>query len=293
MDPKNTLSGEMDRERHPEKRYGAALLAGSPGAFAFSSSIGPRIMLEAPNDGGGAPPAGGDGTTPPAGSTPPAPGGETPPQTPARPDYIPENWWDGEKGFKSEDFQALVARDAENAARLAQVPEAADKYEAKLPHDFKLPDGIEIPDGESALNPDDPRIAAARDFAHANQMSQAQFEGMLAMGVQLDLAEQGRINEAVKQQVELLGAKGAERVGAVKTWIAAKLPADQAEALTGMMFTAKSIEAFEALMRLNRGAVPGNPGAGRETGKTEISDEEYDKLSPVQRINYARGLPTA
>lgn len=294
MDPKNNLSGEMDRERHPEKRYGAALLAGSPGAFAFASSIGPRIMLSAPDAAAGGGGEGGDAGSAAADAGADKSGGDGgAAEKPARPDYIPENWWDGEKGFKSEDFQALVARDAENAARLAQVPEAADKYEAKLPHDFKLPDGVEIPDGESALNPDDPRIAAARDFAHANQMSQAQFEGMLAMGVQLDLAEQGRINDAVKQQVELLGAKGAERVGAVKTWIAAKLPADQAEALTGMMFTAKTIEAFEALMRLNRGAVPGNPGAGREAGKTEISDEEYDKLSPVQRINYARGLPTA
>lgn len=299
MDPMKNSSGEMDREQHHENRFGAAQLAGSPGAFVFASAIGPRIPLSPPDAGGGDSGSGGDaGAGGDGGKSNGDSGGGDGGQgggdeKPVRPDFIPDTFWDAEKGFKADDFNSLIARDAERNAQLAQVPEAADKYEAKLPHDFELPDGVTIPDGESALDANDPRIAAARDFAHANQFSQAQFESMLAMGVNLDMAENARISDAVKAQVELLGAKGKERIGAVKTWIAAKLPADQAEALTGMMFTAKSIEAFEALMRLNRGAVPGNPGAGRDAGKTEISDEEYSKMSPVQRINYARGLSTA
>lgn len=285
MDPMKNSSGEMEREQHHENRFGAARQAASPGAFAFASPFGPRIMLNAPDAACGGDPGAGGGTTPAAGADP---AGGNAPSAPVRPDFIPDTFWDAEKGFKTEDFNSLVARDAERAAQLAQVPEAADKYDAKLPHDFKLPDGIELPDGESALDANDPRIAAARDFAHANQFSQTQFESMLAMGINLDLAEQSRITEAVKEQVEKLGAKGKDRIGAVKTWIAAKLPADQAEAITGMLFTAKQIEGFEALMRLNRGAVPGNPGAGRDAGKTELSDEEWAKMTDAQRIDYAR-----
>jgi len=294
MDLKNNSSGGMEREQHHENRFGAGLLAGSPGAFVLASAIGPRIPLSPPDAGGaggdggagGESGAGGEGGDDNGGGGDGGQGGGD--QKPVRPDFIPETFWDAEKGFKADDFNALVARDAENSARLAQVPDAADKYEAKLPHDFKLPDGVELADGESALDANDPRIAAARDFAHANQMSQAQFEGMLAMGVSMDLAEQSRLNEAVKAQKELLGAKGEERIGAVKTWIGAKLPADQAEALTGMMFTAKTVEAFEALMRLNRGAVPGNPGAGRDAAKPDISDEDWAKMTDAQRIDYAR-----
>ena len=50
----------------------------------------------------------------------------------------------------------------------------------------------------------------------------------------------------------------------------------------------RKAEYVESLMRLNRGAVPGNPGAGRDSGKQEISDEEYNRMTPTERINYAR-----
>jgi len=303
MDPKTKLSGEMDHElQHEPDRYGAARLAGSPGAFVFASAIGQRIPLAPPDAGGGGSGgdggaggdsgagAGGDGGQGGAGGEGGA-GGDGKAEALVRPDYIPENWWDAEKGFKADDLNALTAFKAEHDANMAQVPEKSDGYKVELPAEFKLPDGFELGEGESVadlIDPDDPRIAAARDFAHANSMSQAQFSELIAFGVQMDMAEHSRLNEAVQKQVEKLGPKAQERVGAVKTWIGAKLPAAQAEALTSMMFTASQIEAFESLMRLNRGAVPGNPGAGRDSGKQEISDEEYNRMTPTERINYAR-----
>lgn len=294
MDKNSKVSDEMRSESNSENRGGTAPLVGrSPGAFAFSSPFGPRIMF-APEGGGGGGADGGnggdasgaDGGDGGDGGS----GGDGAAAKPERPDYIPENWWDGDKGFKADDFNALVARDAERAAELAQVPEAADKYEAKLPATFKLPEGFKLPDGqEAAINPDDPRVAAARDFAFANKMSQAGFESLLEMGIQMDISEQGRLDEALKEQVEKLGTKGQERVEAVTSWLGAKLGGELAGALAPMLYTAKQVEAFEALMRLNRGVVPGSPGAGRDpAGKTHISDEEYAKMSPTEKINYAR-----
>lgn len=281
-------TGAMPNQVNHENREGTARLAGSPGAFVFSSAIGPRIMLAPPDAPGSSPTPEPSPAPEPAPSPEPAPAPEPVPQKAERPEFIPENFWDADKGFKSEDFNALIARDAERASRLAQVPDSPDKYEAKLPHDFKMPEGVELAEGENLINPDDPRIADLREFAHANQMDQSQFENMVALGAKMDLAESGRLKEAIGQEVEKLGAKGKERIGAVKSWIASKLPGEQGEALLGVIYTAKQVEAFERLMQLNRGGVPGNPGAGREPGKTEISDEEYDKMSPAERINYAR-----
>lgn len=283
-------NGEMRRQADHENRGGTVPLGGSPGAFVFASPFGPRITLAPPDAGGGS--GGGEGgaapVTPPAGDAAPPASADPVAEKPSRPDYIPENLWDAEKGFKSEDFNALVARDAEHSARAAQVPESADKYEFKLPHDFAFPDGVEVKDGEMPINADDPRVAAARDFALANQFSQAQFEGLIAMGVNLDLAEQSALKGAMAKEVEKLGAKGNDRIAAVKAWVGAKLPGDQAEALLGTLYNAKQIEAVETLMRLNRGAVPGSPGAGRDSAKPELSDEEYSKMTPTERINYAR-----
>lgn len=301
MDPIKAQVSEtegMRQQAEHENQGGMGRLGGSPGAFVFASAIGPRIPLAPPDSGGagGGGEGGGTGGEGGAGGDINAggeggnggTGGDGGGQPPVRPEFIPEDWWDADKGFKAEDFNALIARDAERASELAQVPESADKYQAKLPHDFKLPDGVKVADGESLIDENDPRIAVAREFAHANGFNQAQFEGLIAMGVNLDLAEQTRLTEAVNAQIEALGPKGKERVGAVKSWVSSKLPAEQAEAILATLYTKTQVEAFEALMRLNRGAVPGNPGAGRDAGKSELSDEEYDKMSPTERINYAR-----
>ena len=205
-------------------------------------------------------------------------------EKPVRPDFLPETFWDEETGFKTDDFNALLARDAENNAHLAQVPESADKYEAKLPEDFQLPEGFKLPEGESVIDPNDPRIAAARDFAHSRKLSQGDFENLIAMGVSFDLNEQTRLQEAMTQQVEALGAKGKERVGAVKTWISAMLPAKQAEAILGVLYTKDQIEGFEALMRKNRGAVPGNPGAGRDGQTPPGQIDGYENMTFRQRM---------
>ncbi|MNL77900.1 hypothetical protein D3C87_2041750 [compost metagenome] len=55
-----------------------------------------------------------------------------------------------------------------------------------------------------------------------------------------------------------------------------------------MLMTATQVRAFERLMQLNRGAVPGNPGAGREAGTPEMSDAEYDGMSTSEKLAYAR-----
>ena len=290
----------MYYQGNSEKAGGPAPLVGrSPGAFAFSSPFGPRITL-APEtgsgSGGGAESSGAAGASNAGGA---ADAGAAAADANAategtagkaeRPDYIPESFWDAEKGFKADDLNSLVAFKAEHDANLAQVPDKPEGYKVALPKDFKLPDGVKLPEGqESIIDDTDPRVADLRSFAHANQMSQTQFESMVALGTQMDIAEQGRLTEALAAQRELLGSKAAERVNAVTSWLGAKLGGDFAQALAPMMFTAKQVEAFEGLMRLNRGTAQGNPGAGRDVGKTEISDEEYDKMSPAEKINYAR-----
>ena len=207
---------------------------------------------------------------------------------PERPDWLPESIWDAEKGFKKEDFDALVASKAERDAAKAQVPEKADGYQAKLPATFKLPEGFELPQGETVLDENDPRIASLREVAHQKGWSQSDFEDVIAYGIHQDIAEQQRMKEAVSAEREKLGSRAKERIQAVTTWLDAKLGADVARSLHSMMFTAKQAEAFEALMRLNRGDVPGTPGAGRDVKPVEVSDEDWSKMSTTDKILYSR-----
>lgn len=209
-------------------------------------------------------------------------------EKPVRPDWLPETIWDADKGFKKDDFDGLVALKAETDSRKASVPASADKYEIKLPQSFKLPDGFELKDGETLVNPEDPRVKAAQEWAHSQGKTQVEFEQLLEFGANMDIAERGRLKEAVTAEREKLGNRGVERIKAVTTWLDAKLGAEAAESLHAMMFTARQIEAFERLMQLNRGDVPGRPGASREAKPAEISDDDWSKMSVTERINHAR-----
>ncbi len=292
MDTKTLVtskSGEMFHGSDNGKTDGMVRQgAGNPGSFVFASMLGPRITLAPPDDAGSAGAGGAEGGTGGEGAgAEGSGGGEGGEQKPVRPDYIPENFWDADKGFKADDFNALVALKAEQDSRAASVPASKDEYKIALPAEFKI-EGLEIKEGESPIDENDPRISFARDFAHSQGFTQPQFEGLIALGVQMDIAEQTSLNEAFKAQAEALGGKGKERVEAVTNWLGAKLGGEAAAALAPMIMTAKQVQAFERIMQLNRGAVPGNPGAGRDTGKADISDEEYAKMSPTEKINYAR-----
>lgn len=298
MDPKLTMTdiAETHLNQNSAKAGVTALLAGSA-AFGMTM-YGPKPVF-APADGGGAPapapaapaPSGGEPAAPanPAPQTPadPAP---AKPELPVRPDYLPEELWDETAGFKADAYNELVAFKANRDAELAQVPDSPDKYEAKLPATFKLPEGVKIPEGEMVLNADDPRIQLLREVAHSQNWSQAQFEDVIAMGVNMDIGENKRLQEAAAGEREKLGSRGADRVNAITTFLDAKIGKELAGSLRGMLFTAKQVEAFEAIQRLVRGDVRGNPNGGRDATPTELSDEEYQKLSPTERINYARSL---
>ncbi len=297
MDPKLTMNdtAETNLNLNSEKAGVTAPLAGS---IAFGATMyGPKPVF-APADGGGTPapapaapaPSGGDPA--PVDATPQNPAAPSPaePELPVRPDYLPEELWDEKAGFKADAYNELVAFKANRDAELAQVPDSADKYEIRLPATFKLPEDVKVPDGEMVLNADDPRILLLREVAHTQNWSQAQFEDVLAMGVNMDIGENKRLQEAAAAEREKLGSRGAERVNAVTTFLDAKIGKEHGAALRGMMFTAKQVEAFEALQRLVRGDVRGNPNGGRDATPAELSDEEYQKLSPTERINYARGI---
>src|SRR5690606_11132097 len=100
------------------------------------------------------------------------PGGGKPAEKPVRPDWLPETIWDADKGFKKDDFDSLVALKAETDSRRASVPAEAGKYEVNLPASFKMPEGFELKEGECMINEADPRVAALREWAHSQCMTQ-------------------------------------------------------------------------------------------------------------------------
>jgi hypothetical protein len=274
-------------------------MARPAGSVAWvASGIGPRIMF-APPDAPGLAGAGGDApppaavtppVTPPAAGDAPPPANAGDPPAPAKlekPEWMPESLWDAEAGFKQKDYDDLVAFKAEKTSAEASKPESAEGYEIKLPEGFQLPENIKLPEGvsiDTLVNPDDPRIVELRNVALTKGWSQQDFQDVLALGVNLDIAQQGREAALLEKEKEKLGSRAKDRIGAVTSWVDAKLGPKLGEALKHMMYTAEQVEAFERLMSLNRGDVPGTPGAGREGNAGSGRIEGYDNMTFRQKM---------
>ena len=188
-----------------------------------------------------------------------------------RPAHVPEALWDAASGFKIDDavkqlteLQAFKAQiDSKNAA----VPEKPDGYALKLPADLKLPDGVEF-----KLDETDPMFAFGRQIAHQMGADQAAFEGMVGAYAQMKAQEAAQIETLVAKQREALGPKAAERVGAINTFLSAKLGPAAADVFAGPLNTKVGVEMLEGLMRLASTQGGGTySSVGRETAERDVS----------------------
>ncbi len=219
--------------------------------------------------GAGDPPA----DLPPKGEDP------TPPisDAPVRPDDLPDAFWNDTEGVLLPDllsqFNTLTASQAERDVAAQGVPEAPDGYE--------LPDNeaLELPaDSDFKFDDSNPLVPLAREFAHANGMTQEAFAGMAKLYVKGQKQELDAMQEASGVELAKLGDNSKGRVDAVVTALTSRIGSEKTAVLQGMMFTAAQVEAFESLVRGTR--APGHnaksdaPGKGVENWAGMTTDEK-------------------
>jgi hypothetical protein len=237
-----------------------------------------------------------DQSTPVATSAPPvaaSPQAVITPQTstptpPARPEIVPEKYWDASKGEINHqawraDTDRLLAFEATEISRKASVP-PPDKYELKFADDFKLPEGVEW-----QWKADDPLLTQARQFANANGLSQGEFSRLLGLHAASQVGEQQMIKAAHAAELGKLGATANTRVDAVKQFVTAMVGDQLGAAVTKTLFTAAQIQAFEIIMQKFSSQGGGNySGAHREVNQPDrLSPEAYGKLTYSEKKEYA------
>src|SRR5688572_10724283 len=147
--------------------------------------------------------------------------GQQQPQIAARPEWLPETYYDPQKGpaFDRfvEDFNNGRAAIAERDSRLAQRPPEPTGYQPTLPKDFKLPDGVQF-----EIAADDPLLGDARKWAHDVGLTQDQFSKLIAMRAQLETGSIEQMQALRTENNKALGDKAMDRINASATWIGAK-----------------------------------------------------------------------
>lgn len=200
-----------------------------------------------------------------------------------RPGWLPETFWDAEKGLKSDDWakhvETLTQTAAKAAERMAGVPDKAEGYELKLPEGVKLPDGIE-------LNAKDPRLIAGREMALKYGIPQEGFEQFAAMIATNDAtmieqtikAADEQFQAATAESLKQLGPQSEARVAAVRDGLVARLGAEQGAVLGKLLMGKEIVEAFEAVLKsgtsFNASGRTGEPEPGKIEGYEKMSFRE-------------------
>jgi hypothetical protein len=138
-----------------------------------------------------------------------------------------------------------LAHKAEQDVRKQSLPQSPDKYEVKLPPNFKAPEGVKF---EFDMN--DPGLARFRELAHARGMDQQTFSDALGIYAANKISEQERLAPARAAELSKLGSAAENRIGAVETWLKARV-GNKADGLVAQMRqfpVAAMVETFEGIM---------------------------------------------
>lgn len=208
---------------------------------------------------------------------------------------MPEAHWDASAG-KVKDEAALtkfvndhIAFKAAEDSRRLTLPAKPEDYKLALSKDFKPPQGVEF-----VPNDNDPILPQARAFAQKHGLTQEAFSELVDLHAAGQIGTQQAITNAQAAEVAKLGTNGTARKTAVDTWLKAQVGDDFGGEISRFTFTAKQIQAFEALMAKGRtqgAASPNNTGREPPTEPGKVAPEQYAKMTPAQKLDYARQFP--
>jgi hypothetical protein len=223
-------------------------------------------------------------------SQPPAPAAAASPAPaapPARPEWLPENYWDAEKNeIKAPDLTATLSDyqkfKADEAARIAATPKTADGYKAELPKEFKLPEGY-------ILDDKNPLVGALREAALESGLPQEVFSKVLAKGAAAmataDKAQRDSLTAAMAKRDEQLGAKAGERIEGLKSFFKTVSPDPKVQAqLEATLWTPDIVRVFEtwAGERAKQGAHSFTQ-SGRETTASDGKPANWETMSALDK----------
>jgi hypothetical protein len=214
--------------------------------------------------------------------------------TPGQPDEQPnvalnptETYKFGDLQLKGQEILDLLKHKGETDLRRAAVPTDPGQYriEAK---DVVLPPGMDW-----KFNENDPALAVARNWAHANGLTQEQFSSLLGQYASMEAAKENTFRSAMRAELDKLGANGTMRMTALSTWLNGVVGPDLAKSVVAGCFSEKQVRALEALATkfASQGHASFSQAHREPAGQPGcVSEEAYNAMSPAERWDYAKSF---
>jgi hypothetical protein len=194
----------------------------------------------------------------------------------------------GDLELKGQEILDLLKFKGETELRRAAVPADPSQYKIEA-KDAVLPPGMEW-----QFKEDDPALAAARTWAHANGLSQDQFGSLLGQYASMEAAKEATYRNAMKRELDALGANATMRVTALEMWLNGMVGPEIAKHMRQGLFSAKIVEGLEVIAKkfttqghasfTQHGRTPQDTQPGR------VSEAEYDAMSQSERYRYAKSF---
>jgi hypothetical protein len=224
-------------------------------------------------------------TTPPAAADPAKPGDPA-----AKPALIPgQTYQFGDLELSGQQILDLLKHKGETELRRAAVPAEASQY--RLPEKFAadaLPPGFDF-----RFDTADPALAAAKNWAHADGLSQDQFDGLMTNYAAMEAKKQAVYIAAQKAELAKLGDRATMRVTALDTFFTGQLGAEDAKQIRGGMYSAGIVTALERLVAkfTSQGAASFSQAHREPAGQPgRVSQAEYDAMSSAERYAYSKSF---
>jgi hypothetical protein len=193
----------------------------------------------------------------------------------------------GDLELTGQEISDLLKHKGETDLRRASLPADPSQYriEAK---DVVLPPGMDW-----KFNENDPALAAARNWAHANGLTQEQFSSLLGQYASMESAKENTFHTAMRAELDKLGANATLRVTALQTWLNGVVGGELAKSLCGGLFCEKQVRGLELLA--NKFATQGHASfsqAHREPGgqSGRVSEEAYNAMSAGEKWAYSKSF---
>lgn len=198
------------------------------------------------------------------------------PAAPARPDGLPDTYWDDAAGVKPEAYSRLAELEAAEVARRAGVPETPDKYELKLAEEIVGIDGKPV-----EFDATDPLAQGVLPVLHKHGIGQEGLSELLTVFTKLEVEAANAQVEYAKAEQAKLGAEHAKRTAAIHSTVIAAIGAEGAEAIRQSMGSAAAVIALEQL-------VSKVTGAAISAGPPATPDSDLDGLHGADLLNAIR-----
>lgn len=189
----------------------------------------------------------------------------------ARPDNVPEKFWDPDKAtVRTDDLLKSYTELEKSLSKAKEKPKAPDNYDYKVPEKLRNDYGL-----NETISEDDPYFAGYKKFAKEQGLSQEQFSNFVDFYLDMELS-QGNSNMTAEFAKLGSESEAIKRIKNLRVFGNQYLSKESNAVLASLVNSAASVKLFEELANI---ASKGRQPADADTHiEDDLSDDKVDAL---------------